>query len=162
MSNEFLYKTENLIMAKIRITKAYKFDMAHALPGHDGLCKNIHGHSYELLVTLIGEPINDQNSPKNGMVIDFKDLKKIIKDLIVDQFDHSLVLRDDTPEALLTQMQIAYSRIILVNYQPTSENMIIDFANRIKNRLPDNVKLHHLKLWETVTSYTEWYAEDNE
>jgi 6-pyruvoyltetrahydropterin/6-carboxytetrahydropterin synthase len=136
--------------------------MAHALPGHDGLCKNIHGHSYELLVTLIGEPINDQNSPKNGMVIDFKDLKKIIKDLIVDQFDHSLVLRDDTPEALLTQMQIAYSRIILVNYQPTSENMIIDFANRIKNRLPDNVKLHHLKLWETVTSYTEWYAEDNE
>ncbi|HNV49608.1 MAG: 6-carboxytetrahydropterin synthase [Bacteroidales bacterium] len=149
-------------MAKIRITKAYKFDMAHALPGHDGLCKNIHGHSYELLVTLIGEPINDQNSPKNGMVIDFKDLKKIIKDLIVDQFDHSLVLRDDTPEALLTQMQIAYSRIILVNYQPTSENMIIDFANRIKNRLPDNVKLHHLKLWETVTSYTEWYAEDNE
>ena len=149
-------------MAKIRITKAYKFDMAHALPGHDGLCKNIHGHSYELLVTLIGEPINDQNSPKNGMVIDFKDLKKIIKDLIVDQFDHSLVLRDDTPEALLTQMQIAYSRIILVNYQPTSENMIIDFANRIKNRLPDNVKLHHLKLWETVISYTEWYAEDNE
>ncbi|HQH15456.1 MAG TPA: 6-carboxytetrahydropterin synthase [Bacteroidales bacterium] len=149
-------------MAKIRITKAYKFDMAHTLPGHDGLCKNIHGHSYELLVTLIGEPINDQNSPKNGMVIDFKDLKKIIKDLIVDQFDHSLVLRDDTPEALLTQMQIAYSRIILVNYQPTSENMIIDFANRIKNRLPDNVKLHHLKLWETVTSYTEWYAEDNE
>ena len=149
-------------MAKIRITKAYKLDMAHALPGHDGLCKNIHGHSYELLVTLIGEPINDQNSPKNGMVIDFKDLKKIIKDLIVDQFDHSLVLRDDTPEALLTQMQIAYSRIILVNYQPTSENMIIDFANRIKNRLPDNVKLHHLKLWETVTSYTEWYAEDNE
>ena len=149
-------------MAKIRITKAYKFDMAHALPGHDGLCKNIHGHSYELLVTLIGEPINDQNSPKNGMVIDFKDLKKIIKDLIVDQFDHSLVLRDDTPEALLTQMQIAYSRIILVNYQPTSENMIIDCANRIKNRLPDNVKLHHLKLWETVTSYTEWYAEDNE
>lgn len=87
-------------MAKIRITKAYKFDMAHALPGHDGLCKNIHGHSYELLVTLIGEPINDQNSPKNGMVIDFKDLKKIIKDLIVDQFDHSLVLRDDTPEML--------------------------------------------------------------
>lgn len=41
-----MYKTDSLIMAKIRITKAYKFDMAHALPGHDGLCKNIHGHSY--------------------------------------------------------------------------------------------------------------------
>jgi len=149
-------------MAKIRITKAYKFDMAHALPGHDGLCKNIHGHSYELLVTLIGEPVNDPGSPKNGMVIDFKDLKRIIKQLIVDELDHSLVLRDDTPETLLSQMKTAYSRIVLVDYQPTSENMIIDFANRIKAELPDNVKLHHLKLWETVTSNTEWYAEDND
>lgn len=149
-------------MTKIRITKAYKFDMAHALPGHDGLCKNIHGHSYELLVTLVGEPVNDPDSPKNGMVIDFKDLKRIIKDLIVDELDHSLVLRRDTPEALLSQLKSTYNRLVLVDYQPTSENMIIDFANRIKAELPENVNLHHLKLWETVTSNTEWYAEDNE
>ncbi len=148
-------------MAKIRITKAYKFDMAHALPGHDGLCKNIHGHSYELLVTLIGEPIDDINSPKNGMVIDFKDLKRIIKDLIVDELDHSLVLRSDSPPSLLKEMKLNFKRIILVDYQPTSENMILDFAQRIQKELPDGVKLHHLKLWETVTSYTEWYAEDN-
>ncbi len=149
-------------MAKIRITKAYKFDMAHALPGHDGLCSNIHGHSYELLVTLIGEPISDPESPKYGMVIDFKDLKTIIKGLIVDELDHSMVLRKDTPEDLLSAMQKHYERIVLVDYQPTSENMIIDFANRIKAALPENVKLHHLKLWETVTSYTEWFAGDNE
>lgn len=149
-------------MAKIRITKAYKFDMAHALPGHDGLCSNIHGHSYELLVTLIGEPISDPESPKFGMVIDFKDLKTIIKGLIVDELDHSMILRKDTPEDLLNAMQKHYERIVLVNYQPTSENMILDFANRIKAALPENVKLHHLKLWETVTSYTEWFAEDNE
>jgi 6-pyruvoyltetrahydropterin/6-carboxytetrahydropterin synthase len=148
-------------MAKIRITKAYKFDMAHALPGHDGLCKNIHGHSYELLVTLIGEPIDDINSPKNGMVIDFKDLKRIIKDLIVDELDHSLVLRSDASPSLLKEMKLNFKRIILVDYQPTSENMILDFAQRIQKELPDGVKLHHLKLWETVTSYTEWFAEDN-
>jgi len=149
-------------MTKIRITKAYKFDMAHALPGHDGLCKNIHGHSYELLVTLIGEPINDSESPKLGMVIDFKDLKHIIKGLIVDELDHALILRKDSPETLLTEMHKNFDRIVLVDYQPTSENMIIDFARRIKEALPDSVKLHHLKLWETVTSYTEWYAGDNE
>jgi 6-pyruvoyltetrahydropterin/6-carboxytetrahydropterin synthase len=148
-------------VAKIRITKAYKFDMAHALPGHDGLCSNIHGHSYELLVTLIGEPINDPSSPKNGMVIDFKDLKRIIKQLIVDELDHSLVLRNDTPAPLLEQMRANYNRLVLVDYQPTSENMIIDFARRIKKELPEGVELHHLKLWETVTSYTEWYAADN-
>jgi len=136
--------------------------MAHALPGHDGLCKNIHGHSYELLVTLIGEPINDSESPKLGMVIDFKDLKHIIKGLIVDELDHALILRKDSPETLLTEMHKNFDRIVLVDYQPTSENMIIDFARRIKEALPDSVKLHHLKLWETVTSYTEWYAGDNE
>jgi 6-pyruvoyltetrahydropterin/6-carboxytetrahydropterin synthase len=149
-------------MTKIRITKAYKFDMAHALPGHDGLCRNIHGHSYELLVTLIGEPITDPKSPKLGMVIDFKDLKHIIKDLIVDELDHALILRDDSPEKLLTEMRKNFDRIVLVDFQPTSENMIIDFAERIKKALPGNVKLHHLKLWETVTSSTEWFAEDNE
>jgi len=136
--------------------------MAHALPGHDGLCKNIHGHSYELLVTLIGEPISDPNSPKFGMVIDFKDLKGIIKGLIVDELDHSLILRSDTEPGLLKMMKSNYDRIVLVDFQPTSENMIIDFAHRIRQALPDNVKLHHLKLWETVTSYTEWFAEDNE
>jgi 6-pyruvoyltetrahydropterin/6-carboxytetrahydropterin synthase len=149
-------------MAKIRITKAYKFDMAHSLPGHDGLCKNIHGHSYELLVTLIGEPITEPGSPKLGMVIDFKDLKRIIKGLIVDELDHSLVLKSDVPQALLSEMKKSFERIILVDYQPTSENMIIDFADKIKNALPEDVKLHHLKLWETVTSYTEWFAGDNE
>jgi len=148
-------------VAKIRITKAYKFDTAHSLPGHDGLCKNIHGHSYELLVTLIGEPITDPQSPKYGMVIDFKDLKRIIKGLIVDEIDHSIILRNDAPESLLREMKKNFDRILLVDYQPTSENMILDFAERIQKALPGNVKLHHLKLWETVTSYTEWYAEDN-
>jgi 6-pyruvoyltetrahydropterin/6-carboxytetrahydropterin synthase len=135
--------------------------MAHALPGHDGLCSNIHGHSYELLVTLIGEPVNDSSSPKYGMVIDFKDLKRIIKGLIVDELDHSMVLRTDAPKELIEVLKKNYERILLVDYQPTSENMIIDFAKRIMMALPAGVKLHHLKLWETVTSYTEWYAEDN-
>jgi 6-pyruvoyltetrahydropterin/6-carboxytetrahydropterin synthase len=136
--------------------------MAHSLPGHDGLCKNIHGHSYELLVTLIGTPVVDPESPKLGMVIDFKDLKRIIKGLIVDELDHSIVLRADSPKPLLDEMKKNFDRIILVDFQPTSECMIVDFAERIKKALPENVSLHHLKLWETVTSYTEWFAEDNE
>jgi 6-pyruvoyltetrahydropterin/6-carboxytetrahydropterin synthase len=114
-----------------------------------------------LLVTLIGEPVDEPASPKYGMVIDFKDLKRIIKGLITDALDHSLILRNDTPAELLQLMQQHYERIVVVEYQPTSENLIIDFAARIQAALPAHVKLHHLKLWETVTSYTEWYAEDN-
>ena len=66
-------------MARIRITKEFKFETAHALMGYDGLCKHIHGHSYELLVTVIGHPIEDESNPKLGMVMDFGDLKKIVK-----------------------------------------------------------------------------------
>ena len=61
---------------KIRITKEFKFETGHALYGYDGLCKNVHGHSYKLSVTVLGSPIIDSKQTKNGMVIDFSDLKK--------------------------------------------------------------------------------------
>ena len=76
----------------IRITKEFKFETSHALSGHDGLCKNVHGHSYKLSVTIIGKPIQEPNNPKHGMVMDFSDLKKIINKIIVEPFDHATVL----------------------------------------------------------------------
>ncbi len=145
----------------IRITKEFKFEMAHALPGYDGLCKNIHGHSYELLVTVAGRPISEIDNPKYGMVMDFSDLKKIVRDIIVDIFDHSLVLRSDVSNSLIEQLKQSYDRVILLDYQPTSELMVADFAERIKAELPENIDLKYLLLRETVTSYAEWFAEEN-
>jgi 6-pyruvoyltetrahydropterin/6-carboxytetrahydropterin synthase len=135
--------------------------MAHALKGYDGLCRNIHGHSYELLVTVTGIPVSDTTSAKLGMVMDFGDLKKIVRKTIVDEFDHALVLNRESADDFNVDAEM-FGRTILVDYQPTSENMLIDFASRIKNLMPANVKLHHLLLRETVTSYAEWYAKDNE
>jgi 6-pyruvoyltetrahydropterin/6-carboxytetrahydropterin synthase len=135
--------------------------MAHALKGYDGLCRNIHGHSYELLVTIIGVPITDEASTKIGMVMDFGDLKKIVRKCIVDEFDHALVLNRASANEYTSGAEM-FGRTILVDYQPTSENMLIDFASRLKPLMPANVKLHHLLLRETVTSYAEWFAEDNE
>lgn len=148
-------------MANIRITKEFKFETAHALKGYDGLCKHIHGHSYELFVTVIGKPIVDENNPKLGMVMDFGDLKKIVREEIVDQLDHSLVLNEKGPKAeVLKNSDEMFQRVITVPYQPTSENMLIDFAERIKPRLPQGITLHHMLLRETVTSYAEWFASD--
>ena len=147
-------------MQSIRLTKEFKFEMAHALKGYDGLCRNIHGHSYELLVTITGIPISDPSSAKLGMVMDFGDLKKIVRNNIVDEFDHALVLNRESADDFTIEGEM-FGRTILVDYQPTSENMLIDFAARLKSQLPANVKLHHLLLRETVTSYAEWYAEDN-
>ena len=151
-------------MRKIRLTKEFGFELAHALYGHDGLCKNIHGHSYKLFVTVIGEPIVDMNSPKYGMVMDFSDLKKIVKEEIVDRLDHSLMINNKTSQAKIKEALsgIVSLRIVDVDYQTTCENMVVDFVDRIKNRLPEGVNLHSIKLHETATSYAEWYASDNE
>lgn len=134
--------------------------MAHALKGYDGLCRNIHGHSYELLVTITGIPIADRTSSKLGMVMDFGDLKRIVRKSIIDEFDHALVLSRESANDFKPDVEM-FGRTILVDYQPTSENMLIDFVARLKNQLPANVKLHHLLLRETVTSYAEWFAADN-
>ncbi len=149
-------------MSQIRITKQFSFETGHALYGYDGKCKNVHGHSYKLSVTVIGQPITDRTNVKFGMVIDFSDLKKIVKEEIVDHFDHATVFNETTPHIeLANELKTRGHHVILVNYQPTSENMVIDFAQKIKNRLPDSIKLHSLKLQETDSSFAEWYANDN-
>lgn len=149
-------------MAKIRITKKFEFEAGHALFGYDGKCKNLHGHSYKLFVTVIGEPIHDTDNVKNGMVIDFGDLKKIVKNEIIEIFDHAMVFNAKSPHLEVAQeLKNKGHQIILVDYQPTSENMVIDFAQRIQQYLPENISLFSLRLQETESSYAEWFASDN-
>jgi len=144
---------------KIRITKEFKFEMAHALFGYDGLCKNIHGHSYRLWVTIIGKVLEEENHVKNGMVLDFSLLKKIVKPEIVDKYDHSLVLNANSPHANIDFS--AFEKVFLLPYQPTSENLVYDFVKVIKEKLPKNVDLYKVILSETANSYAEWCADDN-
>ena len=131
--------------------------------GYDGKCRNVHGHSYKLSVTVFGLPISDTSNVKYGMVIDFGDLKKIVLSEIVNEFDHATVFNKNTPHIeLANELEKRGHHVILVDYQPTSEMMIIDFAQRIKKKLPANIKLHSLKLQETGTSHAEWFANDQE
>ena len=150
------------MMSNIRITKQFNFETGHALYGYDGKCRNVHGHSYKLSVTVIGQPIVDTSHVKLGMVIDFTDLKKIVKEEIVDKFDHATVFNKNTPHVeLAKELTDRGHNVILANYQPTSENMVIDFSKKIADRLPENIKLHSLRLQETETSFAEWFASDN-
>lgn len=144
----------------IRITKEFNFDMAHALDDHQGKCKNIHGHSYQLLVSVKGTPINKPGVSDNGMIIDFGDLKSIVKENIVSLYDHALVLANDSP-FLKNDVILSGTKLITVDYQPTSENLIIDFASVIKSKLPSHVTLSRVFLRETSSSYAEWLEEDN-
>lgn len=149
-------------MSNIRITKQFTFETGHALYGYDGKCKNVHGHSYKLSVTVIGSPITDTSDVKLGMVIDFSDLKKIVEEEVIDPFDHATVFNKNTPHVeLAKELTDRGHKVILADYQPTSENMVIDFAAKIKARLPKQIQLHSLKLRETETAFAEWYATDN-
>ena len=149
-------------MGTIRITKQFSFETGHALYGYDGKCRNVHGHSYKLYVTVIGQPISDTTHVKLGMVIDFSDLKVIVKNKIVDVFDHATVFNKNTPHVeLAKELSDRGHNVLLVDYQPTSEMMIIDFANVIKQELPSHIKLHSLKLQETDSSYAQWFASEN-
>ena len=148
-------------MSKIRLTKEFSFEMSHALEGYDGLCSQIHGHSYRMFVTVIGEPVDDLANPKYGMVMDFGELKKIVNRLIVDRYDHSLVMRRTHSNArIVDALSESFSRVIVTDYQPTCENMIAHFAQMIAAELPSHVKLFSMRLHETATSFAEWFAED--
>lgn len=148
-------------MSIIRITKEFSFEMSHLLEGYDGLCSQIHGHSYRLFVTIIGTPSADLADPKNGMVMDFGLLKQLVNATIVSRFDHSLVIRrSETLAPLIGTLQQNFNRIIVTDYQPTCENMAADFAAQLSAQLPAAVALHSLRLHETATSFAEWFAAD--
>ena len=146
-------------MPIIRVTKEFRFEGAHALLGYDGKCKHIHGHSYRLFVTVSGAPELSKNHPKSGMVLDFSELKHIVNTYITEPFDHALLLREGSP--LTTDISDSYSNVMVVDFQPTSENLVIHFADILKERLPEQIELRSVKLYETPTSFVEWLAEDN-
>jgi 6-pyruvoyltetrahydropterin/6-carboxytetrahydropterin synthase len=145
----------------IRVTREFPFEMAHVLWNYDGPCRNVHGHSYRLFVTISGVPVNDINNPKNGMVIDFADLKAIILKEIVNVFDHAVVVSRDFDKHKIKMFQETFGNTVIVDYQPTCENLVADFANKILLQLPPEISLHSMKLYETAKSYAEWFAEDN-
>ena len=147
-------------MSKIRINKVFHFEMAHVLFQHDGACKNIHGHSYKLCVCVQGEPIEKSGHPKDGMVIDFGILKKIVQEHIIDIYDHSLVLNAAADEKWLNSLKNISTKLIIHDFQPTSEKLVAYFAEILQKHLPDKVDLFSLQLHETPTAYVEWNAAD--
>ncbi len=147
-------------MARIRITKVFHFEAAHALHGYPGKCAQIHGHSYELQVTVIGTPIADPDHPFTGMVMDFSELKRIVKERVIDRYDHALLLSRRSVPDLFPRREL-FARIEVMDRQPTCEHMIEDVAASLEGALPEGVQLHALRLVETPTSFAEWCVEEN-
>lgn len=141
----------------LRLTKQFTFEMAHALPAYEGKCRNIHGHSYKLFVTVEGTPLCRQGAPTDGMVVDFGVIKRVVEEHIVSVFDHALVLPRLEGKPLDGEESLGgfAARIIPVDFQPTTENLLLHFARLLDGKLPEGARLHALKLYETETSCAE-------
>ena len=144
---------------KIRVTKEFDFEAAHALDGYEGKCQHIHGHNYHLTLTFLGEPNKDKSISTSGMVIDFGDIKDFLNQKIKPLFDHRLILRNDSRFLGLEEKN---ERIRYVDYQPTTENMLLEIVEIVSNGFAKNTNavLCSAFLRETPSSYVEWHKED--
>ena len=144
----------------IRVTKSFTFEMAHALAGYDGDCHNIHGHSYKLHVTLRGMPLDESGNPKDGMVMDFSILKKLVKENVLDTYDHALVLNASTSSQVVAELSKHYRKVVSLPFQPTCEHLLLDIVEKVQLNLPPAVELFMARLFETETAFAEWCSED--
>ena len=140
----------------LRLTKRFTFEMAHALPSYQGKCHNIHGHSYKLYVTVEGSPLQQEGASADGMVLDFGILKETVQKHIVDPFDHALVL-PKTADGQLPEDSFGgfAAKLIWVDFQPTTENLLLHFAHLLDGAFPAPTRLYSLKLYETESSCAE-------
>lgn len=136
-----------------KVSKEFTFDIAHLLDGHDGKCKNLHGHTYRLQVEITGNLY--KCGPKKGMVIDFSDLKTIVQNLILDPMDHAFLYdcnseRESKIAKLLDELA---SKTFAMNHRTTAE----EIARFIFNTLQaEGLNISAIRLWETPTSFCEY------
>ena len=96
------------------------------------------------------------------MVLDFGDLKRLVKGPIVDFLDHSLVLNRAAEHKIPDTSNQMYTKVHLFDFQPTCENLVLYIVDKLRPTLPEGVELHSLRLFETASSYAEWYMSDNQ
>ena len=137
-----------------KISKEFSFDMAHLLDGHDGKCQNLHGHTYKLQVEIAGNLF--ESGAKKAMVIDFSDLKTVVKKAILDPVDHAFIYdKTSKRESKIAKLlQDLDSKTFGVPFRTTAEEMARFIFNRLK--YDEKLAVSAIRLWETPTSFCEY------
>ena len=136
----------------ITVTKTVKFDAAHVLTNHRGLCKNLHGHTYRVDVS-----VSQQAGDTKDMVIDFKDLKAIATEVICDRFDHAFIYNTASAgeSEIAAVVEKNGMRTVAIPFRSTAENLAKYFYGQLKERIAG---LSAVKVWETADSSAEYVA----
>ena len=135
------------------VTKTVKFDAAHILTNHQGLCKNLHGHTYRVDVSVA-----QADGAGGDMVIDFKDLKRIASEVVCERFDHAFIYNTESPgeSEIAAVVEKNGMRVVPIPFRSTAENLAKLFFDELKVRIPG---LFSVKVWETAASCAEYRAE---
>ena len=132
----------------MKIAKEFKWEMGHRLPEHFGLCKNVHGHSYRMIVEFEGD-LDEQ-----GMIIDFYDVEKIISP-IIEKLDHAFMVNENDEDAIKF-LEKLNSKKVVVDFESTVENISKYLLNEItKSKLPSNIRVIRVRVFETSDDYAE-------
>ena len=131
-------------------TKTVKFDAAHVLTNHRGLCKNLHGHTYRVDVSAA-----QADGSGGDMVIDFKDLKRIATEVVCDRFDHAFIYNTESPgeSEIAAVVEKNGMRVAPIPFRSTAENLARLFFEELRPRVPGLVSV---KVWETADSCAEY------
>lgn len=133
----------------VKIAKEFHWEMAHRLPYHTGGCQNIHGHSYVLWVEIEGQPL------ENGMLLDYAEIKKIVKPMI-DNLDHGFMCSHDDVSTIEFLKKHQF-KMIVVEFYTTAENLCYYFAEVLEKEMTKYPQVHSMKIriCETRSSYAE-------
>ena len=134
----------------ITVTKTVKFDAAHVLTNHQGLCKNLHGHTYRVDVS-----VTQSEGGADDMVIDFKELKRLASEVICDRFDHAFIYNTESAgeREIAAVVEKNGMRTVAIPFRSTAENLAKMFYGELKSRIPG---LSAVKVWETAESCAEY------
>lgn len=134
----------------ITVTKTVKFDAAHVLTNHQGLCKNLHGHTYRVDIS-----VSQREGEDSDMVIDFKDLKSIAEAVICDRFDHAFIYNTTSSGEceIAAVVEKNSMRTVAIPFRSTAENLAKYFFELLIVRIPN---IASVKVWETAMSSAEY------
>lgn len=141
----------------LSLTKLFRFEAAHAILGYPGACAHVHGHSYQLQVTVTGKKTDAAYLPGLGMIVDFKDLKKWVNQTVVDKLDHTFMVSE--AYASLHPEAINQEATLIFPFEPTAENILLFIKNSLQATLPEGLELHTLRLHETADSFAQWESD---
>ncbi len=145
------------------ITRRLEFDAGHRISTHNSQCRHLHGHRYVLEITLSGDIISDQGVAEQGMVMDFSEVKRIAKSVLVDKWDHAFLVFSGDVRVMQFLQSLEDHKTIVLDVQPTAENLVLIAFDILDEAYQDtygnHLKLEHVRLYETPNCWADAFRE---